>query len=213
MDVAELERLFRTRVDDGIPEYLCHKQTFLDYLNEAQEEAAMRSCLLFEKDAPYCTLPVTSGIGTYKLDCAIFLVVRAELDGCVLDLKDRLDMDRLKASWRSGGDDPFAATHYDTTLEICPKPVKDGELKLETYRLPKPLKTDGDCPEIHRSHHRDLLLWCQSRHYAVPDTDIYDQRRADAFEKQFTAIFGQKVDADNKRDWFANTPHKVIGHT
>jgi hypothetical protein len=214
MTVAELERLFRNQFGDSVPDYLISQTLFIDYLNEAEEEAAFRKNLLFDKTSAFCTISVSLTNSIYSLDSKIYAVCYADI--VITDTNwerlhptDRIEMDRINRYWRIEHGTPRWFIQYDNTLELIPKPEKPYTLKLEVYRLPlDAMSSAGDEPEIQRNHHRSLVEWTLYRAFSQPDLDIQDMGRANDHLKKFTAIFGNRPSADNQRSNYANRPHR-----
>jgi hypothetical protein len=214
MTVAELESLFRNQFGDSVPNYLISPSLFLDYLNEAEEEAAFRKNLIFDKTSSFCTIPVSLTNSIYSLDTCIYAVCDAyivvtETNHERLYPTDRIEMDRINRYWRIEHGTPRWFIQYDNTIELVPKPEKPYTLKLEVYRLPlEAMSSPGDEPEIQRNHHRSLVEWALYRAFSRPDIDIQDMGRANDHLKKFTAIFGNRPSADNQRSNYANRPHR-----
>jgi hypothetical protein len=197
-----------------VPDYLVSTGIFMDYLNEAEEEAAFRKNLLFDKISAFCNIPVSTQYSIYRLDpciyavCDAFIVV-TDNNWERLRSTDRIEMDRLNRYWRIEHGTPRWFIQYDNTLELIPRPDKDYTLKLEVYRLPlDAMSSLGDEPEIQRNHHRSLVEWALYRRFSQPDIDIQDMGRANDHLKKFTAIFGNRPSADNQRSNYANRPHR-----
>ena len=203
--VSELEKLFRWQVDDTTPEYRVSPDEFRVYLKEAQDEAVKRKNLLFDKSSAFCTVAVAAGKAVYPLHRSIYAIAYASIDGEPLEVKDRIDLDRLRPDWRTLSEKPCQLVHYDTSVELVPSPDKAYTLKLEAYRYP--LCCDPDELEINQAHHRDLLHWVKYRAYSRPDIDIFDPDAAAKCERKFIGIFGYDVDGDDKRDWYGNVAH------
>jgi hypothetical protein len=214
MTVAELESLFRNQLGDTVPDYLVSQALFIDYLNEAEEEAAFRKNLLFDKTSAFCTIPVSPTNSIYSLDSRIYAVCRADI--VVTDTNwerlrptDRIEMDRINSDWRIEHGTPRWFIQYDNTIELIHNPDKAYTLKLEVYRLPlESMSSAGDEPEIQRNHHRSLVDWPIYRAFSRPDIDIQDMGRANDHLKKFTAIFGNRPSADNQHSNYANRPHR-----
>lgn len=214
MTVAELESLFRNQLGDSVPDYFISQALFLDYLNEAEEEAAFRKNLLFDKTSSFCTIPVLANTTVYALDPCIYAVCYADIYGTDLiryrlTPTDRIEMDRLYKDWRTETRKPEWFIQYDNTLELIPIPETTYTLKLEVYRLPlDSMCSSGDEPEIQRNHHRSLVEWTLYRAFSSPDLDTQDMGRANDHLKKFTAIFGNRPSADNQHSNYANRPHR-----
>lgn len=215
MQVKELRELYRNQFEDKVADqYFLSDALFLDYLNEAQEEACLRANLIFDKSSSFCAFAVTSGANTWLLDDSIYAIVYASLtnsSGVATSLRliDRIELDRLARDWRTNSGTPTAFIHYDTTIELSPSPDTDYTLKIECFRLPEDkLAGPSDEPEIHRTHHRNLIYWVLYRAYSTPDVDMANADKAAFFEKKFASIFGARPDANSRRKQYANRPHR-----
>jgi len=212
MLVKELEDLYRNQFEDTVSvKYFLSLKLFLDYLNEAEEEAAFRKNLLFDKTSSFCTIAVTSGVSTYLLnDCIYALVYASIVDAngiiSVLTPTDRIEEDRIRPDWRTLTQRPDSFIQHDTSLEILPIPDAAYTLRLECYRLPLDKITSE--PEIHRNHHRSLVDWVLYRAYSTPDADMQDANKAGYYLSKFTSVFGLRPSADNRRKHYANRPHR-----
>lgn len=221
MKVDALEASFRTDVDDAAKPYLWTTAEFLLYLNEAEQEAAIRKKLLFEKVRPaICTIQATVSGGTvYKLNPLIIEIVYATItdsDGkkSRLELTDRDELDRLDPDWRNVAGRPKHLIHRDNTVEFgCAALDRTYTLNLETHRLPlQCLAKDGDEPEINRVHHMRLLDWVKYRAYMKPDSETLNPNKSAQSLNDFEEYFGIRPDADMRKAENANRPHRVKTH-
>lgn len=217
MKVSDLEASFRTDVDDAAKPYLWPSDEFLIYLNEAEQEAAIRKKLLFEKvRSNICTINATVADGSvYKINPLIIEIVYASItdaNGLVQEvfLIDRDELDRIEPGWRYVAKRPKYMIHRDNTVEFgC---ILDGSytLNLETHRLPlNCLSKDADEPEINRVHHRRLLDWVKYRAYMKPDSETFNQSKSENSLRDFEDYFGVRPDADMRKAENANRPHRV----
>lgn len=221
MDLGELTKQYRTDADDFADPPLSSTASVRGWFNEAQEEAAIRARLLFESSNPdVCQIPVdaaavTAGTRVFILHSSVFEITRAVFiptDSTTeyeLYLTDRVAQDRAHPGWRNLVDIPAQLIHDDTRIELGCKPSVPGIIHIECYRTPLTLIEDrpDESPEIHRTHHRHLVHWVLHRAYSRPDSDLYDPDRAATEEAMFTAQFGIRPDANNRRDVEANRQH------
>lgn len=221
MKTSDLIRAFRVATDDLEQEYLFKDPEVLEWLSEAEDEAAIRKKLLFEgSDPAMCEIAVEPGIQTYKLHPRWHLVTAAALlnDGCSardrvpLSLRSREDLDQSWPGWRF--DDcrgPRAIALQDGSLEVAGRIERAGVLHLHGYRLPMQpmdLEQRDRGPEIHAVHHRHLIDWALFRAYSVPDTEGLNPGQAQRALDRFEAYFGIRVDGDLRRDATADQPHR-----
>jgi hypothetical protein len=216
MTLEELIAQFRVDTDDKVPPYLSETDDVTAWLNEAEQEAAIRARLLYDvSTTAVCSISVTAGDGVYPLHSAILDITRAEFTptgsttGDELHLTDRVELDRTQAGWRTRTDVPRHAIQTDTTLQLGCLPSTGGTIALECYRLPLKNIEDSssEAPEIGRVHHRHLVQWALHRCYSRPDAEINDPGRAAKAEAEFTRVFGLRPDADYRRTSQANRPH------
>lgn len=221
MELSQLVAQYRADADDLVAPYLSSTVLVRGWINEAEEEAAVRGRLLFESsNADICQIvvdaaAVTAGTRVYTLHESVFHITRAVFipDGSTteyeLHLTDRVEQDRAYPGWRSRVDIPRQAIQDDTKLELGCKPSVAGVIHIECYRTPLVLIEDSatETPEIHRSHHRHLIHWVLHRAYSRPDAEIYDPKRAAREEAMFTEHFGIRPNAQNRRNLEANRQH------
>lgn len=214
MNLAELIAQFRVDNDDQRKPYLFSDELLTTLFNDAEEEAALRANLIFESTNPaICTVPVTAGEVKYDLHESIFHVTYATFtaDGseevCELKVAGRLTADLARSRRRLDAGKPSAIIVDDTFLELDCLPESDGTLQLEAYRAPlEKMAKEKDTPEIGRAHHRFLSKWVEHRAYSRPDTETFNPQRAQRSEEQFTAQFGNRPDADQRRAAQADAP-------
>ena len=125
MIAGELEKIFRVDIDDTLESsdgFLVSPETFLTYLNEAQEEACIRSRLIFDNFSSFCELKVKEDVKKYTLNEQIYVVANAFIqdgsESLQLEIKTRLEMDKLSSSWRSDKGKPKYLIQYDKHLEL-----------------------------------------------------------------------------------------------
>jgi len=216
MELAELIAQFRVDADDLQPTYLSSDAAITAWLNEAEQEAAIRSSLIHDASTvAVCTIAVTAGVSTYPLHASIIDLTRAAFtptgstEEQKLYLTDHVELDRIYPTWRTYTDLPRYAMQTDTTLRLAAVPSTSGTIALECYRLPLKNIEDqtNESPEIGRIHHRHLVQWALHRCYSRPDAEVHDPGRAALAEREFTRVFGLRPDASYRRDAQANRPH------
>lgn len=214
MKLADLIALFRRESDDRVKPYLFPDDDVIDYLAEAEREAAQRGNLIRDTEE----FPIKAGDTTLDIGALIYDIQYSELmlsDGTFAKIvptdRDTLDADR--PGWRRRTDRPSAYIHDDKTLLLDAIADQDCSLYLEFYRLPEdPLKDDSDEPEIAAAHHEHLVDWALYRAFGRPDADGYDPTRADKAEGRFSAYFGKSKNADLRRRQNKNRPHRNRSH-
>ena len=221
MDLSELKSQYRSDADDKVEPYSSSGAEVTAWINEAEEEAAIRARLLHESVNPdICLIEITAGhvtAGTriFPLHSAVFHITRAVFtptDSTTeyeLQITDRVVQDRVHPGWRSKSEIPAQVFQNDTTLELGCRPISAGFISIECYRTPLVKIEDSttETPEINRVHHRFLIHWVLHRAYSRPDSQIYDPKRSELEEARFTQQFGIRPDAGNRRDVEASRPH------
>lgn len=215
MTLDDLIAQYRRDTTDNVVPYLCSDEDLIALLNEAEEEAALRSNLIHDSTtAAVCQIAVVASTSVYALHEAVFQVTRATFsptgstaDPIGLVLTDRLEQDRTRPGWRTVSEEPRHLIVDDTSVEIACLPNTGGTIDLEVYRAPlTPMAAAADTPEIGRAHHRFLPLWAEHRVYGRADADLNDPQRSANAEKAFTRQFGERPDAAMRRDFQANRP-------
>ena len=221
MDLSELTTQYRSDADDKLAPYLSSSSDVAAWLNEAEEEAAVRARLLHESsNALVCQIAVTTdhvtaGTRVFTLHESVFHITRATFipTGSTteyeMEITDRVEQDRAHPGWRSLSGIPAQVFQNDTTIELGCKPSTDGVIYIECYRLPLVKIEDSttETPEINKVHHRKLIWWVLYRVYSRPDSEIYDPDRAARELAAFTDHFGERPDAESRRDVEANRHH------
>ena len=193
---------------DTVEPFLFSDEDVIAWLNDAQEQAAIRARLLLEESNPdVCEIITTPGQHTYPLHPALYELasIRFKPDGASdpepLRLVTREWLDQNYRHWRNDLVRPVRyAIQGETTLRMVPPPIVPGTLLLEGYRLPlEPLAIDTDEPEIHKASHEKLIYWALHRAFSVVDSEMIDKDRAAMAEDEFSRHFGLAVDADMRR--------------
>lgn len=220
MNLAQLITSFRTDADDAARPYLWSDDEVIVWLNEAQEEAAIRGKLLFESVRPeICQIEISEAAGSiYKISDLINEITYAsitDVNGKVqeIGIKDRFELSRIKPEWRTTKEKPEYIIHHDKTIEVgC---IVDGSytIKLEVNRLPlRCMANELDTPEISRVHHRNLVQWALHRAYEKPDSETLNPSKSQLAEAKFTEYFGERPNSSMRKDENANRPHVNKAH-
>ncbi len=217
MTLEQLIAQFRIDSEDKLEPYLFSDESIIQWLNEAQDEACIRSLLLKDWETEsVCVIPVAANATTHTLHPSIINITWAEFtvtggtESVVLWQTDEYELDRKRPDWRKASEEPRDYIHNDTTLRFgCVPP--EGMLKLEVNRLPLyPMAGDSDSPEIASIHHRKLVYWALFRAFSIPDSETLDPNRAAAADAEFTQAFGQRVDATARRNSESTRAHHNI---
>lgn len=178
-------------------------------LNEAQAEAAVRARLLRDEVTDSVTLVTAlANAPVVLLHRSIFDVDRVERadDGTVLHPTSKPALDRRDRLWRSrSAERPcefVVQVRPDERLQLLlvPVPTIDTTLRLTVYRTPRfAMEAEDDVPEIAPVHHDGLVAWACHRALSNRDPDQYEPDKAAKFEKEFTAQFGVRLSAEDRR--------------
>lgn len=209
MTLEELIASFREDATDKVQPFLWEDETVTRWLNEAQDEAAVRGRLLLDDSTPaVTTIAVTAGQASYQLHAKVYEIAHLQWQPSAaahraqpVELVTREWLDRKHPGWRVRLDcDALYAIQSEGALRLVPTPREAGTLVLEAYRLPmKAMVNDTDKPEIHAASHAYLVYWALHRAFSQPDSDGFDPQRAATAEAAFTGYFGARPDADLRR--------------
>lgn len=220
MTLAQLISAYRTDANDKAVPYFASDDEVTGWLNEAQDEAAIRGRLLHEGANPdVCRSDVTPGTAVYPLHPSLYELTYAAFvsddDGTTTRLRivSTEMLDAIFTDWRTMTGDPLYAVQGDTSLRLVPAPDTTGELVLEGYRTavsPMTLTAkESDAPEINALHHRHLVDWALFRGFSIPDSEAFDPNRAAIAESAFSRYFGLRPDADLRRITREDVPQVV----
>lgn len=215
MNLTQLIALFRQEADDAVAPYLFSDTAVTGWLNEAVEEACVRSLLVKDwTTSDVCSIAVAAGTSTYNAHASIINITRAAFlptggsDSTVLHQTTEFDLDRLQPGWRDETGEPDSFIHHDTKIRLGCIPESAGTLSLEVNRIPlAPMATGTDVPEIAARHHRTLVQWALFRAFSIPDTEVIDPARSARSEAEFTRMFGLRMDATIRREHETDVPH------
>ncbi len=215
MTLTQLIALFRQEADDAVAQYLFSDTAVTGWLNEAVEEACVRALLVKDwTTSAVCSIAVAAGTSTYNAHASIINITRAAFmvdggsDSAVLYQTTEFELDRLQPGWRDETGEPDSFIHHDTKIRLGCIPESAGTLSLEVNRIPlAPMATGTDVPEIAARHHRTLVQWALFRAFSVPDSEVVDPNKAAMAEREFTKMFGLRMDATIRREHETDVPH------
>lgn len=215
MNVRYMIDLFRGRTQDTKRPYLWPDDELFPLFSEAEKEAAIRALLIRDEEE----LSVSAGDNSpIALPDGLFDIQYAKLvaaDGTEYELTGatRRELDRLFPGWRATTDQPAHYVHDDKTLILSCLPDANYTLLIEFYRLPaSPLGDDESEPEIAESHHEALVDWVMYRAYQKPDVDTFNAGKSAEALASFTAYFGKRPSAQQRRSQNACRPHRNKVH-
>lgn len=216
MTLQDLIRRFRVLSNDKRQPYFWADADVVDWLNDAEQQAAVRGRLLREDANPaVCRIALASGQAVYPLHAAAFELISLRLQPAngdrprELRLVSREWLDAEVPGWRERAEPACFAIQDDTSLRVVGAFDAGDVLVLECYRTPlepmalppagSPPPVVRSTPEIHKTHHEHLLLWALHKAFSIPDSEAFDPARSDRAEAGFTAYFGPMPDSDLRR--------------
>jgi len=222
MNLDNLITTAATRADDLVAGKLWSRNEWIEYANDAQNEACRRARLLVDSStAAVCSITLVNGTATYDLHDSIIFVRRARLleiaDGDALTVLKRChvaDLDReVGPGWQEEEGQPRGYVPDMDDHVFRPYPTPDTALwkvALTVVRMPLvptanetyPMEDGGDTPEIRSRWHIGLVNWMLARAYRKQDSQTYNPKLAEAFEVDFEREFGKKSSAIDET-WLA----------
>lgn len=239
MDAGQLLAVFRARVHDTVAPYLWADVEAIEFLNDAQNEAAERANLLRDSTtAEICQISVVAGTAVYLLDPRIISVERAKLDSQrqPMQITSTPAMDGPRSAsrpgwpqqWRANGTwladsgagwETQTGTPYFLVLDaegdrwkatLAGIPIVNDTLRLQVFRFPlADIEDEADEPEIPARLHVRLVDWMEYRAYSKKDTETYDEKLAARAAGAFESAFGERIDANVRRKQQDRTPSVV----
>lgn len=204
MNLGEALIELRDRLDDIAEPYLWSNERLVQYIEDAQAEAADRARLILDDESPLTRFTTEADKALYRLDPAILNVEAVLLDGFPLERNHEQWLDEHRPRWRSDTGHPlsFIEREDGKHIRLHPTPQSAVPVQMQVYRLPRePLAADDlDAEfEIHERHHMRMLDWAARLAYLKRDADTEDRRRADTHEAFFIESFGIRRDANVQR--------------
>lgn len=217
MTTGELLAVWREEVDDVQLPYSWSDALFCTYLNDALEQAVRRAFLLTDdhySNPTLCDLALTAGVSMYSPSEYIVRIQSAKISTNTIPLikTTKADLSRYIANWEV--DTAPMPTHWVFDHDrkqfwVYPQPTVALTCYLEVVRLPQTkMRADalGVAPEIDSMYHMDLLDWVKHRCFGKVDSDVYDEKLAEKYEKSFEMKFGKLPSA------FDEQMRQAIGH-
>jgi hypothetical protein len=215
-------------LDDNAPPYLWSDPEILRFFNYAEVQACRRAHLLIDwttandsgtaasastmGQKPLCTVVLVADQGVYSISPKVLQVKRCQLIGMSYPLLGPASMsevdDRMSGWWSTagttgttgtGGNPTYCVNEPNDQLIFVQAPSVAGTAKLVVSRLPLISFTLRTSPEIPEEHHDGLMDWAAHLAFMKPDSETYNEKLADRYEKKFTARFGPLPDAYSQR--------------
>lgn len=213
-----LRRRVRLLAQDTTLPYLWQDEDIDDWLNEAQQEAAIRARLLRATPASHpalCEFSLTAGETAIALPEQLYEISYQEwvigAERRPLKLVSREWMDTTLPGWRAmPAAEPDYLVQDRQQLQVVPPPIADGAVLIEGYRLPEPMDLDDDEPRIPLAHHIHLVQWALHVGYSMPDAETFNPGKSQAAEAEFARYFGARPDADLRADTRNDETHRIV---
>ena len=213
-----LRRRVRLLAQDTATPYLWQDEDIDDWLNEAQQEAAIRARLLRatpQSHPALCEFSLTAGESAVTVPDALYEITHQEWavgsERRPLKLVSREWMDTTLPGWRAmPAGEPDYLVQDRQQLEVVPPPIADGAVLIEGYRLPEPMGADDEEPGIPLAHHIYLVQWALHVGYSLPDAETFNPGKSQAAEAEFTRYFGARPDADLRADTRNDETHRIV---
>ena len=213
-----LRRRVRLLALDTTRPYLWQDEDIDDWLNEAQQEAAIRARLLRATPASrpaLCEYTLAAGEVAIAVPDQLYEISHQEWvaggERRPLKLVSREWMDTTLPGWRAmPASEPDYLVQDRQELEVVPAPITDGAVLLEGYRLPDPMESDDAEPGIPLAHHIHLVQWAMHVGYSMPDAEMFNPGKSAEAEAEFTRYFGRRPDADLRTDTRNDETHRIV---
>ena len=201
MNLGELRARFRTRVDDRAEPFLWNDDEVRDFLNEAQDDVAVRTfCFRDEVTPSLCSITPVPGQSRYVLDPRVIEVAHARL------VNRRLDLERTNDDEFSGFRGVGTPNEYAVALEspnrvlVLDRPPQTtppiGPIALTVYRTAlNRMVDDADLCELPAEWQMQMLHGAAALAWNTPNSDASNGRLMKDAEDKFTAYFGQRPNA------------------
>lgn len=205
------ERLRSAYLDDTAQPYLWDDVLLEGFIEEAQQEAVIRSRSLIDA----LEVLLVKGQGSYTLATAVLDISRLRVPGAGSLARTSMEELDESGSWEQRQGRPthfaFTSTQFsgDGVLIIYPAPGSASTAALTIQRLPVALVDDSSEPELPAHQHLFLLDWAAHRAFSLRDSDAEDQARAAQHEAAFAAVFGDRLDAKAMRKRAEKRPRKI----
>lgn len=214
MTLEDLVRRYRVLAQDTVKPYLSADEDVIDWLNDAEAEACIRGRLIREDQlAEVSRITLTPGTAAYTLHPSVYEINGLSLVPAAgrvrpLSLVTREWLDNAVPDWRTTTRPAEWVIQDDTRLVVVGVIEAGDVLALDAYRLPlTPMEDEEDTPEIHQAHHVHMIQWALHKAFSVPDNELFDAKRAEKAEEDFSAYFGPRPDSDLRRSTRQDTPH------
>lgn len=201
MTLAELIAAARLRLDDCSESRMVSDAAWTAYLNEAQDQAATRSLLLF--DDTY-SLQVAPGVQTYALPSEVLLLVRVTVADTQRPVYHAThgEVHGVAQAYANTTGEPALFFQQEHRIRLYPAPARALTLNLAGYRLPKfALADPDDEPELAEKDHLALVHWACHKAFLSLDVEVFDEKGALRELSLFEQRFGRSRTSNEVRLW------------
>lgn len=206
MNRDQLVAQAREWLDDERKPHLWGDESLHRWLNEAQDEAALRTRSLVDDSTPdVCTVQVVAGTAVYRLHPAIVVVRRYEYrrtDALPEVLKRHTStwMDRnFGGNWTAQGGRPWIVVpnlnNRTFRLDRIPTSQDVGTIQLQVWRKPleaERLEVPDDEPVLDEAFHLNLVHWVCHRAFLKRDAETHNPTASAEHLSLFEAAFGSR---------------------
>jgi hypothetical protein len=204
MNLNELIIAAQNQADEviGKPDLLWSEAEWVEYANDAENEACIRANILIDRTSALAVVTVISGTATYSIHEKILLIKRAKLLSGTEPLVEtsRRVLDISYPNWEVDTG-VVRSWFFDgtNTMTIYKIPTSADTLSLMVSRLPLEAMSLADkltvSPEIDAQYHLGLIDWMLHRAYSKQDTETLDAGKAKEHLARFTRRFGERPSA------------------
>lgn len=186
----------RKTMDLATPQFWSDDE-WIDYLNEATEEACIRSRLIVDDQIE---LDVSAGDPYVEYPARVWSIRKVIFNKRKLDLVDREMLDASEAeNWEEQSGDPRACFEVAGKLRFFPTPEIAGTARMEGFCIPADRLGLKDEPPIPVRLHSALLDWALFLAYLKNDAETFDSEKAEVHAGRFEQAFGSRPDERSMR--------------
>lgn len=220
---ADIRRRARSRLDDSVAPYLWSDTELNDAIDDALIDASLRAHLTVQDDYP---ISLVANTGKYALPSntldvkSVYLASQPTLTLTRTSIRRREQYyggrpTQNGSPWAYALDQTKAGTGDDfgllvRSITFIGTPTAADTAYVDLVRLPAPLETDQDIPEIDGMWHPDLVYGVCERAYMKSDIDTFDPNRMQVNAALFEARFGPRLSAYVLRERQTEVPYEMI---
>jgi hypothetical protein len=182
-------------LDSASPPFWTDQQ-WTDALNEAQDEACIRSRLIYDDNI---LISAVAGEAHITLPARAFSVCRVTVNGIKAEMSSSEYLDHvLGLNWDRSTGTPEWCYRVGNSLRLVPIPTSNADVVIEAFCTPSSQmrrgESNSDSPEIQERLHGKLVHWALHLFYSSQDADYANQNLADRHEAVFVSTFGPRPD-------------------